>query len=280
MNHELEPGLYIVATPIGNLSDISGRAIATLRDVKFIACEDSRVTGKLLRHIDVTTPTLRYNDHSKVADRENLLALASEHAIALVSDAGMPLISDPGFKLVRAAREAGVHIHAIPGASAFVTALVLSGLPSDCFLFAGFLPNKAKARSDELQQYNALNATLIFYESAQRLGDALAAMADLWPGREAAVVREITKKFEECRNGTLAELAEYYGQNSVKGEICIIVGPPIVVAAKVEDEAVQKALADALNNMPTGKAASHVAQLFGLDRKSLYDAALTIKKGL
>lgn len=280
MNHELEPGLYIVATPIGNLSDISARAISTLAHVKYIACEDSRVTGKLLRHLDVTTPTLRYNDHSKQADRDNLLGLASERPVALVSDAGTPLISDPGFKLVRAAREAGISVYAVPGASAFVTALLLSGLPSDRFLFAGFLPNKAKARDDALAQYNALDATLIFYESAQRLAAALAAMAVLWPEREGAVVREITKKFEETRNGTLRQLAAFYAQNTVKGEICIVIGPPIQVAAQIDDDAVQSALAEALGAMSTGKAASSVAQQFGLDRKSLYDAALRIKDSL
>jgi 16S rRNA (cytidine1402-2'-O)-methyltransferase len=277
MNHELEPGLYIVATPIGNLSDISERAIFTLAHVKYIACEDSRVTGKLLRHLDVTTPTLRYNDHSKQADRDNLLNLASEYAIALVSDAGTPLISDPGFKLVRAARDAGVAVHAVPGASAFITALLLSGLPSDRFLFAGFLPNKAKARDDALMQYNALDATLIFYESAQRLAAALAAMAASWPEREGAVIREITKKFEETRCGTLRELAAFYAQNSVKGEICIVIGPPIPVSAQIDDDAVQSALTEALETMSTGKAASFVAQQFSLERKSLYDAALRIK---
>lgn len=280
MNHELEPGLYIVATPIGNLSDISARAISTLTHVKYIACEDSRVTGKLLRHFDITTPTLRYNDHSKQADRDKLLVLASEHPVALVSDAGTPLISDPGFKLVRAARNAGVAVHAVPGASAFVMALILSGLPSDRFLFAGFLPNKAKARDDTLAQLAKLDATLIFYESAQRLAATLAAMAALWPEREAAIVREITKKFEETRNGILRELAAFYAQNSVKGEICIVIGPPLLVAVDIEDDAVQNALAEALATMSTGKAASFVAQQFGLDRKSLYDAALRIKNSM
>ena len=200
MDTPLSPGLYIVATPIGNLGDISHRAVTTLRGVAAVACEDTRVTGKLMQHIGLKQRLIRYDDHASDATRDHILSLAAAEPIALVSDAGTPLISDPGYRLVRAAREAGIAVTSIPGPSAAIVALTLAGLPSDRFLFGGFLPNKAKARADVLAELGAVRATLVFYETAPRLDDALRAIADVLPGREVAVTRELTKKFEECRS--------------------------------------------------------------------------------
>jgi 16S rRNA (cytidine1402-2'-O)-methyltransferase len=221
MDTPLSPGLYIVATPIGNLGDITVRAVATLRGVAAVACEDTRVTGKLLSHLGIKARLIRYDDHASDATRDYLLAMAAEHAVALVSDAGTPLISDPGFKLVRAAREMGVAVTSAPGVSAVVMALTLSGLPSDRFLFAGFLPSKDKARREMLRELAAIPATLVLYETSPRLTDALAAIGAELPGREVAVARELTKKFEECRTGAAAELIAHYTAHPPKGEIVL-----------------------------------------------------------
>ena len=190
----LEPGLYIVATPIGNLGDVSQRARETLGSVSAVACEDTRVTGKLLQLLGLKQRLIRYDDHASEATRDHLLQIATTAPIALVSDAGTPLISDPGYRLVREARARGVAVTSIPGPSAATVALTLSGLPSDRFLFAGFLPNKDKARGDVLGELAALRATLVFYETAPRLGDSLAAIGRHLPGREVSVARELTKR--------------------------------------------------------------------------------------
>ena len=189
----LEPGLYIVATPIGNLGDITPRAVEVLRGVAAIACEDTRVTGKLLHHLGVKQRLIRYDDHASEETRDYILALAAEQAVALVSDAGTPLISDPGYQLVRAARERGVVLTSLPGPSAVVVALTLAGLPSDRFLCGGFLPAKDKARREVLAELGAVRATLVFYETAPRLGDSLSAIGAELPGREVAVARELSK---------------------------------------------------------------------------------------
>jgi 16S rRNA (cytidine1402-2'-O)-methyltransferase len=190
MDQPLAPGLYIVATPIGNLGDITLRAIEVLGAVSVVACEDSRVTGKLLNHLGLKKRMVRYDDHADALARDRLLATMREEPVALVSDAGTPLVSDPGYRLVRAAREEGIAVTSLPGASAAVVALTLSGLPNDRFLFAGFLPNKTKAREDVLRELATVPATLLFYETAPRLLDALAAVATVLPGREVAVARE------------------------------------------------------------------------------------------
>jgi len=272
----LEPGLYIVATPIGNLGDITPRAVEILRGVAAIACEDTRVTGKLLHHLEIDARMIRYDDHASEATREHLLGLAAEQPLALVSDAGTPLISDPGFKLVREARGRGIAVTSLPGPSALVVALTLSGLPSDRFLFAGFLPNKAKARTDMLAELAGLKATLVFYETAPRLLDSLAAVAEVLPGREVAVARELTKKFEECRSGSPDELAAHYAAHPPKGEIVLLVGPPGEAPAPGEAD-VDALLRAALQTEKASQAAAQVAKATGLDRKVLYARAMELK---
>jgi 16S rRNA (cytidine1402-2'-O)-methyltransferase len=275
MDGPLEPGLYIVATPIGNLGDLTTRAAAVLRGVAAVACEDTRVTGKLLNHLGFKQKLIRYDDHASEAAREGLLALAAQQAVALVSDAGTPLISDPGYRLVKAARERGIMVTSLPGASAATVALTLSGLPSDRFLFAGFLPGKAKARADVLAELAPVRATLVFYETAPRLLDALAAVAEVLPGREVAVARELTKKFEECRSGTPAELIAHYTAHPPKGEIVLLIAPPGEVQASEADA--EALLRTALATLKPSQAAAEVARATGLDRNMLYARALELK---
>lgn len=276
MEHPLEPGLYIVATPIGNLGDITLRALEILRGVSTIACEDTRVTGKLLKYLGIDTRMVRYDDHASDSVRDALLERAQGEAIALVSDAGTPLVSDPGYKLVRAARDAGIAITSLPGPAAAIVALTLSGLPSDRFLFAGFLPNKAKARADVLSELAPVDATLVFYETAPRLLSALEAIAEVLPRREVAVARELTKKFEECRSGSPEALAAHYAASPPKGEIVLLVGPP-GEAPKASEADADDLLRRELETSKPSQAAARVAKLTGLDRKALYARALELK---
>lgn len=275
MEQQLAPGLYIVATPIGNLGDITARAIATLRGAAAVACEDTRVTGKLLHHFGLKKRMIRYDDHAADETREYLLGLMAQEPIALVSDAGTPLVSDPGYRLVRAARERGIAVTSLPGPSAAVVALTLAGLPSDRFLFAGFLPSKDKARRDTLAELGAVPATLVFYETAPRLDDALRAIADVLPGREVAVARELTKKFEECRTGSPQDLIAHYAAHPPKGEIVLLVGP--AGAKEAGDFDVDALLRAELEQAKPSQAAAKVAKLTGLDRKELYARALDLK---
>ncbi len=275
METPLSSGVYIVATPIGNLGDITLRAVEVLRAVAAVACEDTRVTGKLLHHLGLKKRMIRYDDHASDETRDFILALAAESAIALVSDAGTPLISDPGYRLVRLARDAGIAVTSLPGPSAVIVALTLSGLPSDRFLFAGFLPGKDKARRDMLAELAAVPATLAFYDTAPRLADTLAAVADALPGREVAVGRELTKKFEECRSGTPQELAAHYAANPPRGEIVLLIGPPL--AAPPETHDIDALLLAELAIGKTSQAASAVAKRTGLDRKQLYARAMELK---
>lgn len=276
MNAELLPGLYIVATPIGNLGDLSPRAAEILRRADLIAAEDSRVTAGLLRHIGVKRPMIPYHDHNADAVRPDLVARLSHESVALVSDAGTPLISDPGFKLVRDARAAGHAVTTIPGPCAAIAALTLAGLPTDRFFFLGFLPAKAHARAEAIAEVAAIRATLIFYESGPRLSATLAALAEGLGDREAGVAREITKKFEECVTGTLHALAERYADAPPKGEIVIVVAPPGEAPPPSAEDA-DSALAEALTRLPPAKAAGEVARRFGLDRKALYARAMAMK---
>ena len=272
---DLSPGLYIVATPIGNLGDVTLRGIECLRNVSAVACEDTRVTGRLLHHLGIKQRLIRYDDHADAHARDGLLALMASEPVALVSDAGTPLISDPGYRLVKAAREAGIAVTSLPGASAVIMALTLSGLPSDRFMFAGFLPNKAKARAEALAELAAVPASLVFYETAPRLLDALAAIADVLRGREVAVARELTKMFEECRSGQPADLIAHYTAQPPRGEIVLVIGPPVAVAASMEDaEAMLRA---ELAHAKPSQAAAAVARATGLDRKALYTMALSLK---
>lgn len=272
-NEPLAPGLHIVATPIGNLGDLSPRAADVLRRANQILAEDSRVTGKLLARLEARAPIRRYDDHSSETARDAIVARLGTEAIALVSDAGTPLISDPGYKLVRAARAAGHQIHTVPGPSAAIAALTLAGLPTDRFLFVGFLPAKAKARADSIAEIAPVRATLVFYESGPRLGATLAALAKGLGPRDAAIAREITKLHEECVTGSLAELSERYSDVAPKGEIVIVVGPP-QHAAEASDEAIDAALDEALARTSVSRAAAEVAERLGAPRKRVYARAL------
>ncbi|WP_288936639.1 16S rRNA (cytidine(1402)-2'-O)-methyltransferase [uncultured Sphingomonas sp.] len=274
----LDPGLYIVATPIGNLADLSPRAADILSRADVIAVEDSRVTAGLLRHIGIKRPMLPYHDHNAEGVRPGLVARMAREAVALVSDAGTPLISDPGYKLVRDARAAGHAVVTIPGPCAAVAALTLAGLPTDRFLFLGFLPPKAKARSDAIAEVAAVRATLVLYESGPRLAACLAALAEGLGDREAAVTREITKKFEEAVTGTLSTLAARYADAPPKGEIVVVVAPPGEAAPSTMEDA-DAALVEAMTRLPLAKAAGEVAKRLGLDRKTLYARALALKDG-
>lgn len=271
------PALYLVATPIGNAEDITLRALAILREADIVACEDTRVTAKLLKLHGIERPLLAYHDHNAERVRPLLLEhLRRGQAVALVSDAGTPLISDPGFKLVRAAVAEGLAVTAVPGASAPLAALLLSGLPSDRFLFAGFLPPKAAARRQALAELAGVPATLIFFESAPRLAESLADMAAALGPRPAAVARELTKLFEETRRGSLAELAEHYArQGPPRGEIVIVVAPPEPAPAP-EGEALDRQIEAALKAMSLKDASAAVAEATGLPRRAIYARALML----
>jgi 16S rRNA (cytidine1402-2'-O)-methyltransferase len=273
MEKPLPSGLHIVATPIGNLGDLAPRAAQTLRNADRILVEDTRVTAKLLAHIGAKVPMTRYDDHSSDADRERIVCQLGDKAVALVSDAGTPMISDPGFKLVRAARAAGHQVHTVPGPSAAIAALTLAGLPTDRFLFLGFLPAKAKARADAIAEVAGVRATLVLYESGPRLGDTLATLTDQLGSRPAAVAREISKLHEECVTGTLAELAERYADAVPKGEIVVVVGPPADVAQAGDDE-LDAALDEALARLSPSRAAAEVAERLKVPRKRAYARAL------
>lgn len=273
------PGLYLVATPIGNAADITLRALALLRRADLVACEDSRVTGPLLQRYGIRAHLLPYHEHNAAKVRPQLIEkLQGGAVVALVSDAGTPLINDPGYKLVKDCIAAGIHVTALPGASAVPTALCLSGLPSDRFLFAGFPPPKSAARRSWLAELKAVPATLVLLESAQRLADSLADMAAvLGPDREAAMARELTKKFEEVRRGSLQDLAAHYAEHGPpKGEVTLVIGPPPAAAAPSEAD-LDAALAEAMNRLPLRQAVDEVATLLGLPRKPVYARALQLR---
>jgi 16S rRNA (cytidine1402-2'-O)-methyltransferase len=273
----LAPGLHIVATPIGNLGDLSSRAAETLRNADLILAEDTRITAKLLAHIGAKVPMLRYDDHASDQQRNSIIARLGSEAIALVSDAGTPLISDPGYKLVREARAAGHEVRTVPGPCAAVAALTLAGLPTDRFLFLGFLPAKAKARSDAIAEIAGVRATLVMYESGPRLGTTLEALAERLGPRDAAVAREITKLHEECIAGTLAQLADRYAGGTPKGEIVIIVGPPLEPEA-ASDDTIDKLLDAALRRLSPSRAAAEVAGQLNVPRKRAYARALELSR--
>lgn len=275
LSEPLPAGLYIVATPIGNLGDITLRAIDVLRRCDAVACEDTRVAGKLLKHLGISRPLLRHDDHASEAACQALVRRLRAEAIALVSDAGTPLISDPGYRLIRAARAEGVAITTLPGPCAAIAGLTLAGLPTDRFLFAGFLPPKDKARTEALQAVAPIDATLVFYESGPRLVKTLEAVAELWPQREVAVARELTKLYEECRSGSASQLAEHYAAQPPRGEIVLLIGPPTDEAAEIDSDAL---LREALVTLKASQAAAQVARATGLDRKVLYARALELKR--
>lgn len=273
----LEPGLYLVATPIGNLRDISLRAIDLLSKVNTIACEDTRITGKLLNAHAIARPMTAYHEHNADRRRPQLIRrIECGEAVALVSDAGTPLVSDPGFKLVRAVIDAGLRVEALPGPSAALTALLVSGLPSDRFFFAGFLPPKQAARRLALGELAGIDATLVFFESARRLAPALKDMCDLLGARPAAVARELTKRFEEVRRGTLADLAARQADAAPpKGEIAVVVGPPLAPAT-LGAEDLDASLRAALAHASLRDAAAVVATASGLPKRQVYARALEL----
>jgi len=271
-------GLYLVATPIGNLRDITIRALETLAAADVIACEDSRVTRRLLDHYGISTPLTPYHEHNAAAARPKLLArLAANEVVALVSDAGTPLISDPGFKLVRDAREAGHPVIAAPGPSAALAALTSSGLPTDRFFFEGFLPAKAGQRKTRIAELSQVAATLIFYESGPRIAQALAALAEGFGPRQAAVCRELTKLHEEVRRGDLAALARQYADGAEsRGEFTVVVEPPAAGSEQIGADEVDAMLRRALQHGTVKDAVSDVAAATGRPRREIYQRALEL----
>jgi 16S rRNA (cytidine1402-2'-O)-methyltransferase len=275
-----KPGLVLVSTPIGNLGDMTARAVSALRQADLVLCEDTRTSAGLLRHFGVRTMTASLHDHNEAGRVPDILGrIAAGALVALISDAGTPLVSDPGYRLVRAAIEAGVAVTAAPGASAAVVALTLSGLPPHPFLFAGFLPPRQAARVAALGRLRAaemagLSATLVFYESPHRAGETLADMASVFGARPAALTRELTKLFEEVRRGTLVELAGVYAAVEPRGEVTIVVGPAEEVAGDVDLDALLRA---ALRTQSVREAAAGVAEATGLPRRQVYARALALK---
>jgi 16S rRNA (cytidine1402-2'-O)-methyltransferase len=276
---KLQSGLHLVATPIGNMGDISARATAVLAAADVVACEDTRVTGQLLARLGISAALVPYHDHNAEAARPALIErMRAGGAVALVSDAGTPAISDPGYKLVRACIDEGIAVTAVPGPNAALTALVISGMPTDRFLFAGFLPAKTQQRKTALAELARVPATLLFQESAPRLAGSLTDMAEVLGAREAAVARELTKMFEEVRRGSLESLAEHYDRaGPPKGEIIVVVGPPPDVPAAA-GETVEAMLADALLTMSVRDAAEAVAAATGRPRREVYALALQLSK--
>lgn len=274
----LPAGLHIVATPIGNLRDVTLRALEVLAAADLIACEDTRVTRKLLDHYGITTPLTPYHEHNAAAARPKLLArLGAGESIALASDAGTPLISDPGFKLVRAARDAGHAVTALPGPSAVLAALTVAGLPTDRFFFEGFLPVKGGPRRARIAELIRIPATLVLFESGPRLGRALADLATVLGPREVAVCRELTKLHEEVRRGDLPALARAYKEGAeTRGEIVIVVAPPPEGSDRPEAGEVDELLRRALQRVSVKDAVSEVAATTGQPRREIYQRALAL----
>jgi 16S rRNA (cytidine1402-2'-O)-methyltransferase len=270
------PGLYLVATPIGNLQDITLRALDILKLADLIVCEDTRVTGVLLSHYGISKPTLSYNDHNGEERRPKILrALAEGKRVALVSDAGTPLISDPGYKLVREAQAGRYYITTIPGASSVLAGLLLSGLPTDRFFFAGFLPPKKEAARKAIKELAAIPSTLVLFEAARRLPDTLMLLAEELGDREAAVTRELTKRFEESHRGALSGLAIHYDKEGApKGEVVVVIAPP---GKQVVDIDLETELKKLLGKHGVKEASNMLAEKTGLPRKELYALALKVK---
>lgn len=269
------PGLHVVATPIGHLDDITLRALKTLAGVDLVACEDTRVTGRLLTHYGIDVAMTPYHEHNAAAQRPKILArLAEGAAIALVSDAGTPLVSDPGFRLVRESAAAGHVLIPVPGPSAALTALMVAGLPTDCFFFAGFLPAKGASRRGRIDELARVPSSLVFFETGPRLADSLADLATCLGARPVAMCRELTKLHETVERGTLPELAEHFAGIEPKGEIVLVVGPPLV--EKISPEDVEEALKAALKRLSLKDATAEIAGAFGISRREIYARALAL----
>lgn len=275
----MKKGLYVTATPIGNLGDISERAKEALKAAEYVACEDTRVTRKLfsLLGIGQDKTFIAYEDHSEEERAQKIIDLINreETAVVLVSDAGSPLISDPGYKLVRKCREQKVPVYVLPGCCAVISALQLSGLPTNRFMFAGFIPNREKARADLFAELTSVNTTLVFYETAPRLTKTLTAAAEFFRGRELAVAREMTKMFEECVNGGAEELIAHFTQNPPKGEIVLMVAPP--AAENKENIDLNGVLKELMKNMPLKSAVNEAVKTYGLNKNEVYRRAVEIK---
>ncbi|MBQ9035131.1 MAG: 16S rRNA (cytidine(1402)-2'-O)-methyltransferase [Alphaproteobacteria bacterium] len=278
----LRNGLYIIATPIGNLQDISARGLDILRQAEIVACEDSRVTKKLfsLLGISLNKKFIAYEDHQEESRAQMLIDLISEgNAVALVSDAGSPLISDPGYKLVRLCRRQNIYVTAVPGACAVITALQLSGLPSNRFMFAGFIPNKDKAKRDLFNELAALNSTLIFYETAPRLLNSLQTAAEIFNEREAAVVREMTKMYEETVCGKFSELIEYFSTNEPRGEFVLLIAPPTAPQQPSLTD-IKPQLRQLLLQTSLKSAVKEICEQHNLNKNDVYALALELKNEL
>ncbi|MEQ8246801.1 MAG: 16S rRNA (cytidine(1402)-2'-O)-methyltransferase [Alphaproteobacteria bacterium] len=275
MPSKLSPGLYVTATPIGNLGDMTERAREILAQADLVVCEDTRVTGRLFKHFGIAAKLWAYHDHNAATMRPKIVERLSEGAaIALVSDAGTPLVSDPGYKLVRDARDAGIAVYAVPGPSALTAALSVAGLPTDRVFFGGFLPTKKSARREVLADLQELRATLVFFERGSRLAEALAELANALGDREASICRELTKMYEEVRHGTLAGLRDIPVPEA-RGEFVVVVGPP-ALAAEIDDDTLDALVRDALTDASPSRAAAQVAAATGVSRRRVYARALAL----
>lgn len=277
----MKNGIYLVATPIGNTGDISIRALEVLKSAEIIACEDTRVTKKLFSLLGIPTSGKTFfilHDHNEEENAQKLIDLVKEgQAAAYVSDAGSPLISDPGYKLAKKCREQNVYLTTIPGACAVVCALQLSGLPTNTFMFAGFVPNKDKARTEALAKYKDVDTTLVFYETANRLIKTLTAAEKVFGNRELAVAREISKIYEECRNGSAQELINHYTENPPKGEIVLMVSPPSKTTELVCDY--EGELAEEIKKSTLKTAVKNIVAKYNLNKNDVYQKALELKNG-
>ncbi|HWV43921.1 16S rRNA (cytidine(1402)-2'-O)-methyltransferase [Pseudorhodoplanes sp.] len=272
-------GLYLVATPIGNLGDITLRALQTLAAADLIACEDTRVSRKLLDHYGIATPTTAYHDHNAATVRPALLKrIADGGVVALISDAGTPAISDPGFKLVREARDAGLDVFALPGASSVLAALISSGLPTDRFMFEGFLPAKATQRRTRIEELARIPATLVLFESGPRIAATLSDLAEALGPREASICRELTKLHEEVRRGPLPALADHYaGDAETRGEFVVVIAPPAEAATPSADD-VDDLIRAALTRVSVKDAVGEIVAATGLPRRDIYRRALELAR--
>lgn len=272
--------LFLIATPIGNLKDITLRALELLQSVDRIACEDTRTSGVLLKHYGITTPTTSYHSHNEAEATARLVGeLVGGARLALISDAGTPLLSDPGARLVTAAIAAGVRVTPVPGASALLAAVSMSGLPTESFFYAGFLPVKTNARLDALRAFTRMETTLVFYEAPHRLLESLGAMQEVFGERQAAVARELTKLHEECVRGTLAEVIAHFEAQAPRGE-CVIVVAGAAPAVAMDDAAMDAALLRAMETMSLKQAVAEVAEHSGRSKSDVYARALMLKERL
>jgi 16S rRNA (cytidine1402-2'-O)-methyltransferase len=279
LDRALVAGLYLVATPIGNLSDISLRALSILARAPLIAAEDTRHSKKLLSHFGIDTPLTPYHEHNAERERPKLLArIRAGYAVALISDAGTPLVSDPGYKLVRDAVDEGLMVTSIPGPSATLAALTSAGLPTDTFLFAGFLPPKSGARQTRLAALKDVPATLILFETAPRLAKALADMAEVLGPREAVIARELTKLHETVLRGALDALAEDLATQTVKGEVVVVIAPPRAEETEIDDARILADLKAALETQSFRDAVRGVTEAYGLKRARVYDLGLSLTR--